>query len=120
MLRTAELLRRHNLALKKAHFNLLDKLRSSEEEMGLSGDDFMNCVGAYTDFMGYKDRDETWDRWIPAVSNAWRSELKEKGDRLILADALDRAIRESTIAIGERWPAELKSRLAAVPRKRAA
>ena len=72
--------------------------------MGLSGDDFMDCVGAYTDFMGYKDHDETWDRWGEAVKKAWRHELQEKGGRLIVGDALDRAIRESTKAIGEFWP----------------
>jgi len=33
---------------------------------------------------------------------------------------LDLCIRESTIAIGERWPAEPKRKLAAVPGRRAA
>jgi hypothetical protein len=101
---TAVSLRRHHLALRKAHLNLFEKLRSSEDELGLSGDDFMNCVGAYTDFMGYKDDDETWHRWIAAVKKAWRREIQEKGDRVVLGDALDRAIRESTKAIGEFWP----------------
>jgi hypothetical protein len=41
-----------------------------------------------------------------AFHEAWKNEVYEKGDRLILGDALDRAILEATLAIGERWPEE--------------
>ncbi len=66
----------------------------------------MGCVAVYRDAMGYsrdpEEYERTVDRWIDAVHRAWRLEARENGDRMVLADALDRAIRLSTIAIGER------------------
>ncbi len=48
------------------------------------------------------------------MNRAWRLEAREKGDRMVLGDVLDRCIRAGTIAIGEKWPEErMASRRAA-------
>ena len=44
-------------------------------------------------------------------------EVREKGDLLNLADLLDCCIRESVIAIGERWPSDKRD---VAPKLRAA
>ena len=53
--------------------------------------------------MGYmgneKGYEDTISHWLLAVKKAWRYEAREKGDRMVLADVLERAIRDSTIAI---------------------
>ena len=54
------------------------------------------------------DDDYTWAR---GVKRAWQREVREKGEQLKLIDVLDSCIRESTLAIGERWPEEPKRRL---------
>jgi hypothetical protein len=100
----------HRRALDAAHADLRDRLGRPDcgrTYAGMSEDAFLNSVGVYTDTMGYKDEDDdTFGRWIDALHKAWRCEVREKGDRLVLADVLDRAIRDTTIATGERWPEE--------------
>jgi hypothetical protein len=59
----------------------------------------------------------TINTWACGVKRAWQREVREKGEQLKLIDVLDSCIRESTLAIGERWPAEPKRRLTAVQRK---
>jgi hypothetical protein len=75
--------------------------------------------------MGYQGRngeflnDAADDNWFAAAHRAWDAEVREKGWRLNLGDAIDRSLREITIAIGERWP-DPEPKLTAAPKKRRA
>ncbi len=99
---------RHAKALDIAHADFRKRLISrTRDDFGVQEDDLMGSTEVYTVAMGYWDAKddpelESAYRWIRAIRKAWQSEVREKGERLVLADALDRAIRESTIAIGER------------------
>ncbi len=104
---------RHRKALEKAHAELRATLQhrpGSYPYCGIADDDFICCVSFYRDAMGYSQDPEqyeaTIDQWLDAVQKAWRLEAREKGDRMVLGDVLDRAIRAGIIAIGERWPEE--------------
>jgi hypothetical protein len=101
---------RHAKALEKAHADLRRRLRSSisGNHMGLGQDDFISSASVYAHVMGYVEAESEpmVYPWLDAVEKAWRMEVREKGDRMVLADVLDRAIRDSTIAIGKPWPEE--------------
>jgi hypothetical protein len=112
----AEFRRRHHAAMEAAHKELLVRLKP--DYLGFSDENFVTAVAAYGRAMGYLD-DDTPDRihdaWHDAVNGAWRHELKEKGININLVDAVDRAIRESTIAIGKPWPQSAVKPGCAVP-----
>jgi hypothetical protein len=118
----------HARALKAAH----DELRGClHDELGdclvdeyhrLTQEQFIGAVSVYGTAMGYDfhpngDHDFTW---ACADKRAWQREVREKGEQLKLIDVLDSCIRESTLAIGERWPDEPKRKPTAVRRKRVA
>jgi hypothetical protein len=92
---------RHRKALGKAHAELLAKMQriAAEQDVGVYGGDFCDAVATYADSMWYcVDDDGEVDEdaiftWNHAYQEAWQKEVCEKGDRLVLGDALDRAIK---------------------------
>ena|SRR5579885_601852 len=91
--------RDHVRALHKAHAVLKERLRRP----AWGADDFYSAMAAYRRAAGIEfDRDDdlTLDKWVEAAEAAWRQELRHKGDRINLAEVLEKAIAEGLKAIG--------------------
>lgn len=94
----------HGRALKAAHDELVSAL--SREGLDALGRDLIyRAIETYENAMGYSQpRGEDAD--LRAIDKAWDRAVREGGDRLVLGDLIDRCIRASVLAVGERWSAE--------------
>jgi hypothetical protein len=111
----------HVRALKAAHDMLWDRL--ADDYYGIQEESFFLALERYFKEMGYagEEDDDSFDsKFLSALKRAWSRELREKRERINIADTLDCCIREIVIAIGERWPDEAKPKLTAVPKKKRA
>jgi hypothetical protein len=91
----------HAQGLQRAHAAL--KKRLSCPTWG--ADDFYSAMAVYREVAGIefnKDDDAMLDKWLDGAEAAWKHELKSKGDKISLAEALEKAIEGGIKAIGVR------------------
>jgi hypothetical protein len=92
----------HAQGLQMAH-NALQK--SLLCRLPWSADDFYSAMAVYRKVAGIdfgNDDDATLDKWLDGADAAWKQEVKCKGDKISLAEALEKAIEGGMEAIGVR------------------
>lgn len=90
----------HAQGLQSAHAALQKCLLCS---LPWSSDDFYSAMAIYRKVVGIEfDDDAMLDKWLDGADAAWRDEVKSKGDRISLAEALEKAIDAGMKAIGVR------------------
>jgi hypothetical protein len=91
--------RDHARGLRRAHAVLKEHLRRP----AWSAEDFYSAMAAYRQIAGIEfDRDDdiNLDKWVYGADTAWQQEIKARGDRINLAEALEKAIAGGLKAIG--------------------
>lgn len=81
----------HARALQKAHEALEQRLLGP----AWGAEDFYSAMAVYRKVAGIEfssDDDEMLDKWTHGATDAWRQEVKSKGDKINLAEALEKAI----------------------------
>lgn len=89
----------HAHGLHRAHAALRERLYLSS--WGI--DDFYSAMEVYREAAGIdfnNDDDAMLDKWLNGADAAWKQELSSKGDKISLAEALEKAIDGGMRAIG--------------------
>ncbi len=89
----------HTRALQRAHRVLEERLCGPT----WGADDFYSAMAAYREVAGIEfndDDDVILDKWLNGADAAWKREIKSKGDRINLAEALEKAIAGGMKAVG--------------------
>jgi gluconate kinase len=88
----------HATAVQRAHAALAQRLC----QPSWSADDFYSAMAVYRQAAGIEfseDDDTALDKWLEAAAAAWMQEVALKGDRINLAEALEKAIAAGITAI---------------------
>jgi hypothetical protein len=92
---------KHDHGLKMAHLALQHRLLSPM----WSVDDFYSAMAVYRKEAGIEfrsDDDAMLDKWLSGAEAAWKQEVNAKGDKISLAEVLERGIQGGIKAIGLR------------------
>ncbi|HEY2124300.1 MAG TPA: hypothetical protein VGG94_02455 [Chthoniobacterales bacterium] len=105
------LVENHAQGLQMAHNALQKSLLCG---LPWSSEDFYSAMAVYRKAVGIEfgnADDALLDRWLDGADAAWKKEVKSKGDKVNLAEALEKAIEGGIKAIGLRLTAGTSRKL---------